>query len=75
MSNPIHKMTDDEFELFLDEPKKCSRCPFVGVVGDFPMTTARGRLMIRSWCFKCLAKYFKVRTRKLWLEKRGTAKV
>lgn len=41
----------------LDTPKTCSRCGNVYPLGDFPITTARGRLLVRSWCVACCEVY------------------
>lgn len=45
------------------EPKTCSRCGNTYPRGDFPVTTARGRQIVRSWCGACCREYWRERGR------------
>lgn len=52
------RMSDEEWEAYIEESKTCSRCHRTFRRGDFPMSTARGRALIRSWCARCLKRYY-----------------
>lgn len=44
----------------MNRPKRCSRCSFSGKVQDFPLTTARGYVVARSWCLDCTREYYRL---------------
>jgi hypothetical protein len=43
--------------------KRCSACKRRLILDFFPVTTARGRKVIRSWCIRCTREYGRKRKR------------
>lgn len=56
-SKPPRIKTEAEMDAWLNLPKTCSRCDFSGCNRDFPLTTARGKPVSRSWCKVCMKAY------------------
>lgn len=50
----INQMTPEEFIAFEQQPRKCTRCGFEGLVRDFELAKARGTFRFRSWCRECV---------------------
>lgn len=46
-------------EVIAPELKVCSGCGNPFPVGDFPVTTARGRRLVRTKCVDCLRAYYR----------------
>lgn len=58
----LSRMTDDEFEAWMNEPKLCTGCNRVQPRGDFPSSSAHGRFVVRSRCAECMSAYYRRKT-------------
>lgn len=58
-SPSLQTMSDAELKAYLEVPRMCTQCRRIFLTADFPITTMRGRLTVRSWCRECLRRYYR----------------
>ena len=57
----VDEMAPEQLEVFLETPKICRKCRRDLKVKDFPMTSAYGKRVVRSWCNECMRAYYRAK--------------